>query len=111
MKTKDDNLALGTLLLGIAAVLFLVWVLKVGITVFLVVAESVLTMGFYIVLAYAAVALLISLYAHFFPNKTPGFVKMALSFHHGVAVTVKYFFRVIRNLFFKRSHKKTTHQV
>jgi len=109
MKTKEDNMTLGTLLLGIGAVLLLIWLLKLVLATFLSIAESVLVAGFYIVLFYAVFALAISLYAKLMPNKTPKFVKMALTFHHGVAVSVKMLFRGIRTLFFKKKKSSNIH--
>lgn len=109
MKTKEDNITLGTLLLGIGAVILAIWVLKVVLTAFLSIAESILVVGFYVVLFYAAFALLISVYAKVFPNKTPKFVKMALSFHHGVALSVKMLFRGIRALLFRKKKSSNIH--
>ena len=102
MKTKEDNMTLGTLLLGIGAVLLIVWLLKVVLGAFLTIAESILITGFYIVFFYAVFALIISVYAKMFPNKTHKFVKLALAFHHAVAMSVKVLFREIRTLFFKK---------
>ena len=102
MKTKEDNMTLGTLLLGIGAVLLIIWLLKIVLATFLSIAESVLVMGFYIVFFYAVFALLISIYAKMFPNKTPKFVKFALVFHHAVAQGVKVLFKGLRALFFRK---------
>ena len=109
MKTREDNMALGSLILGIAAVLLLIWVLKVVLALFLTIAESVVTLGFYVVVIYGFCALLISIYAHFFPKHTPKLVKMALSFHHSVALSIKTVFRSARNLFVGKSQKKSSH--
>ena len=108
MKAKEDNMALGTLLLGIGAVLLLIWVLKVVVALFLTIAESVLILGFYVVFIYAALALLVSVYAYFFPKSTPRFVKTALAFHHGVALAVKTIIRSLRSLFLGKSQKKSS---
>lgn len=99
MKAREDNMALGTLLLGLAAVIFLIWVLKVVLALFLTIAESVLTLGFYVVLVYAACALIVTLYASLFPKKTPKFVKKALALHHSIALGIKIFFRSAKSLF------------
>lgn len=108
MKAKEDNMALGTLLLGIGVVLLLIWVLKVVVALFLTIAESVLILGFYVVFIYAALALLISVYAYLFPKSTPRFVKIALGFHHGVALAVKTIIRSLRSLFLGKSQKKSS---
>ena len=109
MKTREDNMALGTLLLGIVGVLLLIWVLKVVLAMFLTIAESVVTLGFYVVLVYGLCAMLISVYAHFFPKHTPKFVKLALAFHHSVARGIKSLIRALRALMFGKSQKKSSH--
>ena len=109
MKTKEDNMALGTLLLGIGLVLLLIWALKVLLALFLSIAESVLILGFYIVLFYGITALIVSVYAHLFPKKTPKFVKMALNFHHNIALAIKSMIKSLKNLFFGKAQKKSSH--
>ena len=103
--TKDDNMTLGTLLLGLGLVILLIWVLKAVLVVTLEVAESVLTVGFYAVLVYVAIALVLSIYAALFPDKTPKIIKGALAVNHALAVSVKFFFKAIWAIFRKKKSK------
>jgi hypothetical protein len=100
-KTKEDNMTLGTLLLGIGVFILVIWLLKVIMATLLNVAESILTTGFYIVLFYIIAVIALSIYSHFNPKKTPKFVKIALAFHHTIAMVIKYSFKLIRSIFRK----------
>ena len=103
--TKEDNMTFGTLLLGLGAVILAIWLLKAVLVAMLNIAESVIIVGFYAVLIYIAVALLLSIYASLNPKKTPRLVKAALSVHHAIAQSVKLFFRMLGSFFKKKKSR------
>ena len=103
--TKDDNMTLGTLLLGIGVVIVAIWALKAILGILLNVAESVLVVGFYAVLIYIALALVLTIYAQMFPKSTPKLIKSALAVHHTIAISVKYFFRICTSMFRKKKSR------
>ncbi len=84
-KNGNDNLTFGALILGLVAILGLLWLLKILLGVFLVVAESVVIVGIYGVLTYFAVAALFMMYDHFSKGDSPAIVKSLLKFHHTAA--------------------------
>jgi hypothetical protein len=100
--TKDDNMTLGTLLLGIGVVILVIWFLKFLLSTLLNVAESILMLGFYIVAGYIVLTILLSIYSRLRPRNTPRPVKLALAFNHSLALSIKYSFKLIRKLFIKR---------
>ena len=99
--TKDDNLTLGKLLLGIGAFIVLIWLVKFLLSTLLNIAESILVLGFYVVVIYIIMAISLSIYCHFSTHKKPRIVKLALGFHHSLALTIKYSYRFICKLFRK----------
>jgi hypothetical protein len=106
-KVKDDNMTFGTLLLGIGVILVAIWALKFVLTTLLDVTQTILTVGFYAILIYMALTLILSIYAKMYPQKTPKLIKALLSFHHMIAVMLKYSFRAVRRVFRKKKPSRS----
>ena len=106
-KVKDDNMTFGTLLLGIGVIIIAIWVLKFVLSSLLDITQTILTVGFYAILIYMALTLILSIYAKLYPQKTPKLVKALLSFHHMIAVMLKYSFRMIRRIFRKKKPRRS----
>lgn len=87
----NDNLTFGALILGLIAILMLLWLLKILLGLFLVVAESIIVVGIYAVILYFTVAILFMLYDHFTKGESPGFVRAVLKFHHSTAKVLQGF--------------------
>jgi hypothetical protein len=82
---KQDDKVLGTFALILVISLGCIWFLKFILSVFFVIAESVIVLSLYGVALYAILIISFSLYGQFFKQKTPAIVDVTLKFHHGVA--------------------------
>ncbi|MCH2206745.1 MAG: hypothetical protein MK132_12855 [Lentisphaerales bacterium] len=95
-KGSKENLTFGALILGLVAILGLLWLLKIILSVFLVVAESVVILGIYGVLIYFALAALCMLYDHFTKGRSPGFVRTILKFHYSTARSLQGLLNILK---------------
>lgn len=84
-RSSKENLTFGALILGLIAILGLLWLLKIVLGLFLVVAESVVVVGIYGVLIYFVVAGICMIYDHFTKSESPEIVRNVLKFHHSAA--------------------------